>query len=126
MTDLHFISKTIPIPIYGATFSIVFTNDKEKLYKYLNKEFEINDIYGTTYWSYKNKKQNIVVVYNFWNDTTDITHGVISHECLHACYMLSESRNLNISYDNDENVAYMLQWFVNQVYNFIKENKINV
>ena len=109
--------KKIDIPIYPGTFEIILTNNCNTLEEgYL----------GLQSTSYDDDGFILITVY-FNLEAKTFSNGIISHECLHATISLFNFIQLQLSTDEDngnEAYTYMLSWFVNEVYKFIKEKNI--
>lgn len=120
-------SKELKLEIYPITIEIVVFSEKE-INKCKDSFSHINHIIDfdeTRACVVSNTDHNFMYV--FFNKNRNIDHGVISHECFHLVNRICE--NLGIVYDiteNQEAVAYLLQYLVNEVYVFFKENKIIV
>lgn len=50
-------------------------------------------------------------------DKSKVTQGIVTHECFHAVMSFCDYLDINFDKgDNNEHVAYMLQWAVNKVF----------
>lgn len=116
--------KDICIPIFhNGYLVIVLSNDVDKV----NEMFgdDRSDIYASAYFGLyeKDKKtyNGYYIVLNPFNDFSDITPGTISHEAFHISSMLFDRINIKADHNNDEAQAYFLEWVVDEVYGFLKD-----
>lgn len=111
--------KKINIPIYPGRFQIILTTDPDIL------EEGNSGLEKTS-----TDDDGILLITVYYNLEAQLfSNGVISHECLHATIDLFNFIHLQISTDEDnynEAYTYMLSWFVNEVYKFIKEKKLEI
>ena len=108
--------KKIRIPIYGGTLKIHLT-DSKKIASKISGQEEI-DVFAfqmvTDYDEY-------TILLNPEHPTADITYGIVAHECMHVLLKHFHRRNIDISVDNEEPSAYMIEWLVDQVVSFMHE-----
>ena len=117
-------SQDIKIPIYVGTLRIILTNHDLQIddectidSSGYGKEIMTTDVDG-----------NLLFIVAFRIDS-QFPHGVIAHECLHAVIDLFTYIKLQLSEDDrngNEAYTYMLGWFVNQVYDFMREKNIKL
>ena len=117
-------SKDVKIPIYVGSFRIILTNQELQIddnciitSESSGKEVMTTDANG-----------NLLFIVAF-NIDDSFSPGIVSHECLHAVIDLFTHINLKLSEDaknGNEAYTYMLGWFVNQVYDFMKEKNIKI
>lgn len=117
--------KSIHIPLYGSNFVIISSNSSKKIGKIV-KGYEREDPYATTVEGNYDGRRAVFVILNFDNKYTKINHGVIAHECLHATHMIAEDKGITPDFENDEPLAYLLMWMVNEVHQFINDNNIKL
>jgi len=115
--------KTFNVPLYGGTFVVVFTSDKDpynaakKFFKHDNKE-----LIGC--------KAATLISKNYDNEYPIIlssiaTDGSIAHECLHAVSLIFNYSGITADINNDEPAAYLIGWLVDRVYEcYDKFNKL--
>ncbi len=115
----YFHKKTLMVPIYKARLVIIFSDDAERIKKE-STALDRKDIYAHTLYGGHNGIEAYFIVLNFKNNTP-IYNGVISHEVIHACNMLAETRGFIPTFSNDEPIAYMAEWIADQVYKFMEE-----
>jgi hypothetical protein len=53
----------------------------------------------------------------------DISEGLIAHECFHAMGQICMDIGIKYDAENDEPMAYILQWLVDEVYRTITKDK---
>lgn len=51
---------------------------------------------------------------------TEFNHGMIAHECLHGCSFILGHVDILADHGNDEAMAYLMQYLVNEVTKFMK------
>lgn len=113
-------SKLVNIPIWKGKLKIIFSNSSELL----SKELDFNEYpYGHTLaveggW--------IFVVLNFHHKKLKMTHAVIAHEAVHAANFILSDRGCISTWDNDEQLAYTVQWVVEQIEKFRKEKGFEI
>jgi len=118
---MAFNKKEIKIPIYTGTLVLINTDSVKKLQKIIKNWGNDKDIYATsTYFDLKGK-HGYGIVLNF-NNKTDLTHGTIAHECYHICSIIMDIHGIKPDFNNDEPMAYLVDWLVDQCYIFFKEN----
>lgn len=116
--------KRVKIPIYLGSLEIVLTNTKTELCK----DLFINEGHHGTEVQTCDENGRLLYIVAF-RINPDFQHGTISHECLHAVIDLFNYIKLQISTDGEngnEAYTYLLAWFVNEVYDFMKEKKIKI
>jgi len=119
--------KLIRIPIYDGNLGIVFTSDKIDIDKYVNVEFySKEEIFCQTFSTEIDDKRTYLVAFNVKHSNYLVTNGHIAHECLHAANMCLGHIGDIASHENDETLAYLLDWMVDQVYTYMKEYKITI
>jgi hypothetical protein len=122
--QLHFYKKAITIPVYGGTFLIIFSNDREKVIKIVNCKEPIIELYAFTFHNFIHKgKETFCVCFNFWEDNK-ITLGTIMHEVTHAANRLLQSRGFDPDWTNDEAEAYIKGWMGDEIEAFMVGCKI--
>ena len=119
MKYLH--KKTIGVPLYRGNLMIILTNDKKHLQKYL-PEFRNIGIYAHTWCCNINKIESFVIVLNFDNSFRKIHNGSIAHEALHAANFIAKDRGIESDLENDEPIAYLTEWIVDEIYEFVNEH----
>ena len=115
---LHY--KSVQIPLYRARLIIVLTNSNDQIKK-LIPEFE-GDIYAHTYMANFRGKDGYYCILNFHNNYREIYHGVIAHEACHISSFLLDNRGVKADFNNDEPVAYLIEWLTDEIYSYV--NKI--
>ena len=117
----HFYIQETEIPIYGGVFVVILTNDTEKLKKHIS-DFTDNNIYALAKACEWKKKRGYIVALNF-KDTDKITHGDIAHEAIHITNFIAQDVGFIPDFNNDEPIAYLTKWFVDNIYSFMKKHK---
>jgi hypothetical protein len=104
------INKRINIPLYFHKLRIIQTDDFEEVHKHYRLKGEI-DYSGVTI----DAGYEIVVAFK-----NDVTPSLIAHEALHVCSIIFKNIKCNFDEDNDEPIAYLLGWIVEQIHKLIK------
>ncbi len=121
----YFYIKTLDIPIYRGKLVYIISNDVERL-KINIPKFSDNEIYAHTYFREYCGKQGFYIILNFSSKYRNILHGTIAHECLHATNFILRDRGLELSVEGDEAQAYLLDYIVDKLYEFVKKNNFTV
>jgi len=125
------IKKEINIPIYGGYLIIMITDKKTNIsdhYDDLGEENEIDYGHCAKVNSIQNKKstRSYLVAFNIKNEYAKITNGVISHEAFHATDMILNYSGLELVDQSCEAYSYLLQWIINNIYQFFNEKEIEI
>lgn len=110
-------SKTINVPIYEFSLTIILTKDlNEVVKKYkLNGEF---GNFGALTFENKSKHRHYVVAF------TDASHlSNIAHEIVHIKNYIFHGINAKIDLYNDEPEAYLTGWLFDKIYYFLKQQE---
>ena len=94
------------IPIYTGKLVIYRTNDLSKVQKKHNLE-SLNGFDGVFF-----QESDSSVYYIAFKGKPRM--GVVAHESLHAMNAILKDHNVQLSIDNDEPQAYLIQWIVKQ------------
>lgn len=111
--------KSIPIPLYGGDLIIIFSNSVEKIQKEV-PHFKKKHLFA--YSSYDDSKgRDYFIILNFDDEFEEITPGIIAHEALHVGHYIFHDIGADSDLNNDEPLAYLLKWIVDQVHEFHNE-----
>jgi hypothetical protein len=116
--EKYFNKKETEFPIYKGRFVIILTNDDEKILKHL-PEHEGQDLYAHTYFTTYKGEDALIVLLNPDNPFDKITAGVVAHEATHVATALMTLRGINFDAKNDEPMAYLVEWVVDEIINFM-------
>lgn len=122
---MAFNKKEIKVPIYTGTLFIVDSDSRKKIKKVI-KNFDDKQIYAHSLLFDNKGMTGYGIVLNFNYKKAKITHGVIAHEAYHITSYIAEEHGLEWNVDNDEPLAYLINWVVDQVYLFVKEYGLKV
>ncbi len=106
------INKKISIPLYFHKLRIIQSDDFEEVHKRYGLRGEI-DYAGVTI----DGGHEIIVAFN-----NEVTASIIAHEALHVCSIVFKNIRCDYDRDNDEPIAYLLGWVVEQIHKIIKVN----
>ena len=119
--------KSLKVPLYPCTIDFVYTSDMQKFRDEYGFENEVNErvAHFCAYpLFYKNcTKERIVMLLN---KEEELTHGIIAHEALHATNHALNRIGYQFNPYDDEPICYLLMWLIDELYKFLKENKIKV
>jgi hypothetical protein len=123
---VYFYKKVVKIPIYGGNFIILFSNDSQKVERFVNyKKEDIDNLYAFTFHNFLySGYESFCVVFNFWNPNSRISMGTITHEVSHAANKLLLARGVEPDWDNDECEAYIKGWMSDMIEKFMIECNI--
>lgn len=106
--------KTIKLPIYGGTLTIILDKDLsyvEKKYKTISL-----DNFGAVTLSNESKYKEYVIAF------TDKNHlSNIAHEIVHLKNQIYLDCAMQIDRVNDEPEAYLTGWLFDEIYNFFNK-----
>jgi len=125
----HLYKKAINIPIYRGKFVIVITNSVKRIQKHISnfwEDGETKDLYAHSFYGSYQGTQGFYMILNFDNSYRKIYHGVIAHEAIHLAQRIVTMRGVKLDVENDEPVAYLVEWITDETYKFIKQNKFKV
>lgn len=113
-----------PVPIYFGELLIIVSNDFKKDLEKNNIEYK-----GTIERGWKglsinriNKgKHRFIMLLN-----RKPTHSTIAHECLHLAHYILDEVYAKPDFHNDEPLAYLLSYIIDEVYKYLKKNKVKV
>ena len=121
MLKPYFHKKELNIPLYCGVFVIIFSNDAEKIKKYI-PDYDSND-YAV---SWDDGNNNTFVAFNFDHPRSKNTYGNISHEATHAVNFILDDRGVKSSFSNDEPIAYLMNWCVDEIHKFARDKKMKI
>jgi len=112
------------LPIYDShLFQVIIGDETDKINKAINQNQEN---YFASCWRNNHGPKRlkcITIVLNITDKIDLVTAGIIAHECVHAKNMLFEKIGFRPDVDNDEAEAYLMEYLVNYVTDFINEIK---
>ena len=119
--------KIINIPIYEGKLIFVLSNSRELLRKKLNLHIPEDDgLYAWAFDGYYKTENAHFIVLNPDFPYKQITHGVIAHECLHVANYIANYKGIKLDPNNDEPMTYLIGWITDQIYKFLKINKVKI
>lgn len=89
----------------------------------VNKEipdFGGHEVYAHSLYRKWRKKHGNIMVLNPCSDI-NITHGVIAHEAVHLAGFVADICGIVPDFNNDEPIAYLVEWITDQAHKFLKE-----
>lgn len=125
MTEKYFHQKIIDIPVYSCDVTLILSNDQDRVWKIFDWATEKNELFARALQGPYNKKESRwVIILNLNHSKSKLTHGTISHECLHVVNFIMDYKGVVSDYNNDEPECYLLQYMVNKVYDFVKKHNM--
>lgn len=106
------------IPIYRGLFVIILSDDSDAVKKLLPHWDASESLYAHSINCEYKKKDAYVVILNYTNPNRDLSAGDIAHEALHIANFLAHNRGIECSFDNDEPIAYLVSYFVDEIQKF--------
>ena len=106
--------KTIKIPIYFGSLTIIKIDD----FKKLNEIYKIkvdDSLYDAVVFEIKNNDEYIVAI-------KKVEWSIIVHEVVHIVNAIFLKCGIELDRHNDEAQAYLTGWIVNEIDNFLKKN----
>ena len=119
----YFYKKEIEVPLYRGLFVIILTNSIDKLNKCLGRDDSYvycSSFYGSIY----KKTEGYIVAFNFDRDDK-ITYGTVAHEAFHTANFICSHRGFEADLENDESIAYLIEWLTDNIHKFIIKCKFN-
>ena len=129
MNENYLKVEKFEIPLYRGKLIVIISNCVEEVQRII-PEFNPRGFYAHTYlFNYRVDKadgeEGYGLVFNFDHEDPPITPGVIAHESLHAVNMILDNRGVVEDFNNDEPVAYLLEWIVDRVYETMHKYNFN-
>ena len=118
----YLIKNYCEVPLYRGHFILLLTNSADKVKDEI-PDFSKEDVYAHTYLGGHKKKYGYYVILNYNSPYKEITHGCIAHEALHAANFIAATRGIEPSFENDEPMAYLIEWITDVIYRFSKKHK---
>lgn len=116
-TYLHY--NTFSIPIYRGRLVVIISNtDVSHIIPNFDKT---DDTYAHSYLDNYKNREAVFCLLNFSNKNRKITHGVIAHEALHLANYMAIRRGIALDVDNDEPIAYLVEWITDRIYEVCKK-----
>lgn len=112
------------IPILKGAFIVVCTDDYAWVAKTFNAPDVVDeDMYAVSiHGEYKGLDAYIIVL-NLWKESL-IYNSIVAHEAVHIAQYILQGRDWK-RLKNPEPLAYIVEWFTNKTYQFLKKNKLH-
>lgn len=105
--------KTKKIPLYVGKIVIIQCEEKENLND-IAKKYDIDyNMSGYDGMAFRDNQKYIIAFSKITNT------GIIAHESLHAVSYIFQDHVIKMDCENDEPIAYLLQWIVEECYKFL-------
>ena len=103
--------KTINIPIYNSSLTIIFDKD----FSYIEKKYGTESLsnYGAITMRNPFKFGHYIVAF------THTKEGIIAHEIVHLVNYIFKDKGIKLDVENDEAQAYLTGWLYDKIENFI-------
>jgi len=115
------IVKVVDIPIYHGKLVLILSGDMDYVRSHI-EDFDCERVFAHA-WHFEWKPESMEafgMVLNF-RDRSNMTHGAIAHEASHLASYIASSRGIVADFENDEPVAYLVSWIVDQIYYWLYE-----
>lgn len=113
------------IPIYRGKLVIILSNSTQKVKK-LIPELLGSSVYAHTINQNWHGVDGYIIVLNFDNQARHIFPGTITHEAIHCAHFLARGRDIIADFENDEPIAYLVEWITDEVYKFVYKKGFNI
>jgi hypothetical protein len=109
------IEKTIKIPIFGGTLTMIICDDLEKV----SKKYETTSLsnYGAVTLKNESEFKEYVVAFE------SLDNSLIAHEIVHIINYLFLDIGVELDRRNDETQAYLTGYLFQKIEKFLKKNK---
>jgi len=126
--DKFVVTKSFEIPLYFGRLAILFADSDITIadyYKDCEDNWKLK--YGHTYRVNEEvdgkSTRAYLVAFHLKNSYSNLTHGVISHEALHAVNMILDFAGVEPCDKSEEAYAYLMTWVVDSIYSVVKSDK---
>ena len=120
------LKKKISSQIYPVDYCFIYSDETLTIKENYNLSDEIvegiNQCHAIITGIDKSFKRETVII--FFNKKKELKHGYISHECFHAANYTMQFIGWEFDPENDEPIAYLLTWLVDECYKFLNSQKI--
>lgn len=111
-------SKTVDIPIYFGSITIIHAASQQEIDKVYNHGFK--GVYSGIVWKSDNDFTELFCAF-----VGDVDNSTIAHECVHLVNHIYISRGIEPDCHNDEPQAYLTGWFFSEIFKFLNEEVRN-
>ena len=118
-------AKGIEIPLYRGYLLIIISNASDKVRKYI-PDFEDEQPFAHTCFTPYRGNEGFAIVLNFEHSHGIVRNGTIAHEAVHAADMIAYCRGIEPDFENDEPMAYLIEWICNEVHRFVNKKGFTV
>ena len=118
-----YLRKKIKIPIYTGRLVIIITNKDSKLPTHIQDNY--TELYAMSYMDdIEHNRVGFHIVLNP-KAISKITNGIIAHEISHCIDTIMDYHNIDATKINEPR-SYLTGWITDQIYHFMKQNKIKI
>ena len=110
------------IPIYRGTLIIILSNDSQKVSDKIN--YSLDEVYAHSFIVDWHGMEGFLCLLNLHSKQRKIYHGTIAHEASHLAHFILQERGVKEDFENDEPVAYLVEWITDEIYKEIKKKKL--
>lgn len=115
------IKKTFKVPIYSQfKMTIIISDSIVDIVQDMTKEVDYS--FDGMFFCKTNRSSELYIGL----DKSKLNMGLISHECFHATAYILNYLDTPLSNDTEEVYAYLMQYFIDQIDDLLKKNKIVV
>lgn len=105
--------KSKKIPLYTGKLIIIQLEEKENMSdvaKKYNINYDVSNYDGMAFI----ENQNYIIAFG-----KNTSYSIVAHESLHAVSYIFDAHNMVMDCKNDESIAYLLEWIVEECHKFI-------
>jgi len=113
------------IPIFRGKLVIILSNSVKRVKKHI-PDFGHSELYAHAILQDWHGIEGYIIVLNFDNKERQIFPGAIAHEAVHCAHMLADCRDVVADFENDETIAYLVEWITDEAYKFVYEKGFNI
>lgn len=118
-------TKKLKVPLWGYYVIVYDTDNFAPILDKLEEEYTGSEVAWTIDYEIKHRGFVRPTVHILLNSKVggdkSLTPGVIAHEALHATLNILNGCGVVVGVDNDEAIAYTLDWLVTEIHKFIYE-----
>lgn len=111
--------KRIRIPIYKGFITLVKSDNFQEVKDTMLPLWNNKDFFAHTFVQASSNDNSVYVVFN---TTSNITDAVIAHEYVHVASIVLGDRGVVADLDNDEPVAYFVEWLFAEIQHFMHKS----
>jgi hypothetical protein len=125
------IKRSFEIPLYRGRFIVMFSDYNVQVSDHYDDLGENKTLEYASFILVNEKRKDgiygsFLIGFNLKHKNRKITHGIISHEVLHAAHALLNDRGLKLTNESDEAYSYLIEWMTDLVYATIRKYNLEI